>query len=150
MDFIFEYLNNWFDNSTYYHEGIDLTFTATDQIGGDLSSTDFEAGMYIRVQGSKNNDGAYLISSISDTAITIDTDYSTITTESEIEANMYWMDIPKSLKNIISTILTQDASVTNENVASETQGNRSITYVDEASTLNAFKSKLKPFRRMGW
>lgn len=151
MDFIFEYLNNWFiDDYDYYHKSINLTFTASDQIGGDLSSTDLVAGMFIKVGGSRLNDGAYLIKHITDSAITIDTDYSTILTEAEISCNIYYMDVPKSLRNIIATMLTEDAKAENENVQSEKQGDRSITYADERSVIKAFTSKLRPYRRMRW
>ena len=151
MDFIFEYLNNWFiDDYDYYHKSINLTFTATDQIGGDLSSTDLVAGMFIRVGGSKLNDGVYLIESITDTAITVDADYSTVLSEAEISCNIYCMDVPKSLRNIIATMITEDAKAENENVQSERQGNRDITYADERSVIKAFASKLRPYRRMRW
>ena len=150
MDFIFEYLHNYFLNYDYYHEGIDLTFTATDQIGGDLSSTDFVAGMFILISGTKMNDGAYLIESVSDSAITIDADYSTVLTEAEIEANIYFMDVPKSLRGIIADMLTYDSSNSDENVKTEKQGNRTLEYWDRSSTLKAFSSKLDPFRRMRW
>ncbi len=150
MDFIFEYLHNYFLNYNYYHEGIALTFTATDQIGGDLTSTDFTAGMFIKVSGTKLNDGAYLIKSVSDSAITIDTDYSSILTEAEITSNIYWMDVPKSLREVIAEMITFDASNTGDNISQEKQGNRDITYSGEASTLNAYSSKLQPFRRMRW
>jgi len=150
MDFIFEYLNNFFIDYSYYHEGIDLTFTAPDQIGGDLSSTDFEVGMYFKVEGTKNNDGAYLIKAISGTAITVDTDYSSIIAESEIRACIYWMDVPKSLKGIILSMLTTDSASTSDNVKSEKQGNRTLEYIDQSSTINAYKSKLSPFKKVKW
>lgn len=129
----------------------DVTFTSSDTLGATDFSDTFIVGEYILVEGSRVNDGVYLISSIDATTITVDATVDlTITTEPERTVTLTKLFIPKELIALIAEIKTYDASVTT-GLSSETQGNRSVSYADGGSSWKkAFGTDLSVYKRLRW
>ena len=155
-----EYLNNYFFEYTSgnsatvkyknYAYSKALTFTSADTIEGDFTDT-FIVGEYIYIENSRLNDGVYLISAIDDTSITIDTTIDiTVSTEAEVTCLITKCYIPKQLVSLIAEIKTYNTDSTT-GVASESQGNRSVSYTDGSSEWqNAFKGRLSAYKKLRW
>jgi hypothetical protein len=143
------YLNNYFINYNY-QSIIDSTFTATDTIAGDFEDT-FLVGEWIIISGTRLNDGVYLISAIDTTSLTIDTGYDKLITTEELAEDVLYrkLDIPAQLITIIADIATYQASES-IGIASESQGNTSITYASSSGWQGAFTSKLSQWRKLRW
>ena len=119
---VIKYLNNYFFQYTLgtlnYSYSKDVEFTSNDTLSGDFEDT-FLVGEYILVQGSRVNDGIYLISAIDNTSITIDTTVDiTITTEPETSVTITKLYIPKDLISLIAEIKAFNTSFS-DGIASE-------------------------------
>lgn len=145
-NYFLEYSNGVLSNSYT----VDSTFTATGTIEGDFTDT-FIAGEYILIQGTRLNDGIYLISAIDDTSITIDADLDIVlSTEAEVETTLTKLYIPKSLIALIAEIKTFNSSTT-AGISSESQGSRSISYENGSSTwTSAFSGRLSAYKKLKW
>ena len=140
-------LNNYFIGDTI-HEA-DVTFTTPDTLEGVFTDT-FQAGQYILISGSALNDGVYKISAITDTTITIDATVDiVVTSESEVIVSLTQCTIPKSLIAVIDDISTY-ATNTQDGLASESQGSRSVSYNGGSSWAVAFTDRLSPYRKLRW
>lgn len=127
----------------------DVTFTATDTMEADFTDT-FIVGEYVLIEGSRLNDGVYLISAIDDTSITIDTTVDiTISTEAEISCTITKLYIPKSFIALLAEIKAFNSGSTT-GLSSESQGSRSISYSGDSSWKMAFKNRLSQYRKLGW
>lgn len=155
LNSVLKELNNYFTKRTSgvlnYSFSVDSTFTAPATIAGDFTDT-FIAGEYIIIQGTRINDGVYLITSINDSSITIDTDVDiSIKTEPEVTSTLTKAYIPPELIELIAEI--KDYNDNNEDgLASEKQGNRSVSYgaVKRSGWKNAFGSRLSPYKKVRW
>ena len=149
---ILNYLNNYFADTDYSFETA-CTFTASDTIAGDFADT-FIVGEYILIEGSRVNDGVYLIKAIDGTSITIDltVDY-VITTEPETTMTLTKCYIPQDLISLIAEINTFNANST-DGIASESQGQRSVSYVSggngTSGWINAFSPRLSIHKKLRW
>ena len=136
-----------------YEYPIQATFTATDTISGDFEDT-FLVGEYIKIEGSRLNDGVFKIAAIDNTTLTIDTNFDQlIKTETEISVAMIKCFIPESLTDLIAEIKTYTDSHTVDGVKSESIDDYSITYTDEAGKSGwqgVFKGRLAQYKRVRW
>ena len=155
---VLNYLNNYFEQPNLYQYSaivyqftVDTTFTATDTLGGAFEDTVI-AGEYIRLQGTKLNDGVYLITANDATSLTIDATLDiAVATEAEISTTIKKSYIPAALLTIIAAIKVYNASTGAQGVKSESQGKRSITYAgNDNSWIGVYRSKLAPYKRLGW
>ena len=161
---VLDYLNNYFpkplnlynsdsvmlsNNYVSYEFAVSATFTTNATIAGAFTDT-YQVGEYIRIQGSRLNDGVYLISAIDATSITIDATLDiTITTESVVSCVFTKLYIPKAFIAIIADIKTYDASASN-GIKSEAQGDRSISYGGDSSWQSVYAKKLGRYKKLGW
>lgn len=150
---VLKYLNRWFyrlsNGLPEYSFSKDCTFTTANKIEADFAST-FLVGEYVKIEGSRLNDGVYKISAIDAISLTIDATVDlTITTEPEITCTLTKLDIPKELIALIAEIKTYNTNVT-DGVASESQGSRSISYGTQSGWQGAFKSRLSQYRKVRW
>ena len=133
---------------------IDSTFVAPDTINGVFTDT-FVVGEYILIEGSRVNDGAYLISAIDGSSMTIDaTVDKTIKAEAEVECTITKLFIPFDVVELIADIKDYNSNV-KTGVRSEQQGNRSITYGGGSSTSasgwkSAFANQLSTYKKVRW
>ncbi|MHA1302990.1 MAG: hypothetical protein ACTSPI_04735 [Candidatus Heimdallarchaeaceae archaeon] len=142
--------NYWLYNQQYlYQYSRDIEFTTTNTLTGDFADT-YLAGEYIRIQGSRLNDGIYLIDTINDTTITIDaTIDQIIRTEPEIGIVLIKAHIPQDLITLISEIKTYNSTGIIP-IAGESQGNRSVTYAKDSSWKSVYNGQLSIYKKLGW
>ena len=152
---VIEYLNNYFykysSGVTQYSFTKDVTFTTNNTLEGDFADT-FLVGEYIQLEDTRLNDGIYKIIAIDDTSITIDATLDiTIDTEAEISTTMTKLFIPKDLIATIAEIKTYNTNTT-DGIASESQGNRSVSYATSTNGSTgwqtAFKTRLNSYKRL--
>ncbi len=148
---------NDLNNSFYeYTSGVknysytkDISFTSEDTMLGGFTDT-FIVGEYVRVTGSRVNDGVYLISAIDTTSITIDTTVDAkIKTEPSTECTITKCYIPSDVVQMIAEIKEFDANLV-QGASSESQGSRSVSFADGASWKKAFSPRLSAYRKMRW
>ena len=155
---VLEYLNNYFFKYTLgvknYSYSKDVTFTTNTLTATDFSDT-FVVGEYILIEGTRLNDGVYKISAIDGTSITIDATLDiTIVAEAEVSTTLTKCYIPKDLVALIAEIKTYNTNTT-DGIASESQGNRSVTYTTSGSDgasgwQGAIASRLSKYRKCRW
>jgi len=153
LNSVLEYLNNYFFKYTStakeYSYAKDITFTTNNTMAGDFTDT-FLVGEYVLVEGSRINDGVYLISAIDDTTITIDATVDlTIDTEPQIDCTITKLFIPKQLISLIAEIKDYNTNVTT-GIASESQGNRSVSYGGSSGWKSAFSNQLSVYKKLRW
>ena len=154
------YLNNYFVDS--YLPGTTVDFDA------DASTITFEDGIdedevladqYIRIEGSKLNDGVFKITEVGTDEITIDGTLIDEEDAYQIRNERRWnyaLAIPSTLLSLITEMQTweTDHPAGGENVQSETLGPHSITYASGGAggtgIFSNFASRLKRWRKVGW
>ena len=150
---VLKYLNNYFfeytNGTRSYSYSKDVTFTSSATMSADWTDT-YIVGEYILVEGSRLNDGVYLISAIDATDITIDSTLDiTVSTEPEVSVTVSKCYIPKELIDIIADIKTYESN-SNPGISSESQGNRSVTYNGSSDWKTVYQSALSKYRKLGW
>ena len=147
-------INNYFfeysSGSKQFSYSKDVTFTTNNTlIASDFSDT-FIVGEYILIENSRINNGVFLITAIDGTTITIDATLDlTITTEPERSVTLTKCFIPGELLALIEDVKTYDTNITT-GLASESQGNRSVSYGDSSGWKKAFSSDLSIYKRLRW
>ena len=154
LNAVLKYLNNYFFEYTLgaknYTFSKDVTFTTNTLTATSFADT-FLAGEYVLIEGTRLNDGVYLISTIDATTITIDSTLDlTISAEPEITTTLTKLYIPKELLSLIVTIKTFNAN-SGSGIASESQGNRSVSYANGSGDWKtAFSPQLSTYRKLRW
>jgi hypothetical protein len=143
------YLNNRFENYDYQYL-IDVEFDYPAEILGDFSDT-FLAGEWVKISGTRLNDGIYLIESISDTSMIVSIEYDRhINNEDETEDVLFIKcDIPKELADLALVIETYKGSA-QAGLGAESQGGRAVTYKGDSSWQNVYAKDLSRWRRLRW
>jgi len=147
-------LNNYFikytngvANFTFSKE---VTFTSNDTLTATSFADTFIAGEYIHIEGTRVNDGVYLISAIDATTITIDATVDfTITNEPEVSTTLTKLYIPDDVIQLVDEINTYNTN-NEDGVVSESQGNRSVTFDGGSSWRKAFSKRLSSYRKVRW
>jgi len=136
IDQILKEINNYFVRSVEYS-----TITIAGTLITGFSET-YIAGQYINIEGSVLNDGTYKILSNTSGVITLTTSLSSETTSMYI----YGLQIPKSIIDLSTEISTYAQAIT-PGVASESQGGRSVSYIEGSSSWqSAYKKTLNAYR----
>jgi len=153
LNAVLKEINNYFFKYTSgvknYQFTKDVAFTADTLTATSFADT-YIAGEYILIEGTRINDGVYLITAIGATTITVDSTLDiTISIEPEVETILTKCYIPGSLLALIADIKTYDTKVTT-GLASESQGNRSISYAGSSGWRNAFNSQLSVYKKLRW
>jgi len=132
----------------YYPWSLDTSGYAieVDGVTGSFSAT-YIVGQYINIQNSVINDGTYKITTVSGSKLTLD---ATLTVEPNNTDICIWgLRLPAGLISLISDITTYvSGQTTKADLASESQGNRSISYKNGSSWQSAFKSQLSQYRNL--
>ena len=147
---VLAYLNNYFVDS--FASNIYVTITAVDK-KITLSTPDetiddigveLEVAQYLRIEGSKLNDGIFKVGSVGSNYIVVE---ETLIDEEADYINLYELAIPQKLLSLVTEMI--DWSGTN-NVKSEKLGPHSITYDKPVTVFNSFESRLKRWRKVGF
>jgi len=142
-------INNYFKDCDSLSFTKDVVFTADDTLTGDFTDT-FFAGEYILIEGTRLNNSVYLIASVNDTTITIDTTVDRlIKTEPSVSATITKCSIPDDLIDTVAKMKAYNANVTT-GISSESQGNRSVSYGNYNGWVSAFNSLLSTYRKLRW
>ena len=161
---VLAYLNNYFVYSYAPNVYVDfdsdtktITLADDEEYTFDDYALDIRGDQYIRILGSRLNDGVYKATGITDTVVTvgtplIDEDYGYVT--------IYELAIPQKLLDIVDEMVTWEASgsspVTVGNIQSETLGPHSVTYAKTGSSnkpmtvFDTFNGRIKRWRKVGW
>jgi len=148
------YLNNYFVDS--YLPGTTVDFdaeTSTIAFEDGIDEDEVLADQYVRIEGSKLNDGVFKISEVGTDVLTVD---GTLYDEPDAYIYFYALAIPPTLLSLITEMQTweTDHPAGGENVQSETLGPHSITYASGGAggtgIFSNFASRLKRWRKVGW
>lgn len=144
---VLNYINHYYKTDDIYTKEVAFTSDAT--LTADFTDT-LLASEYFLIDGSRLNDYAFKVSANNTTSLTIDNTVDlTILNEPEIKVTITRLDIPRDLLALIAEIKTYNTNVV-DGVASEAQGNRSISYQDGSSWQVAFSSRLSKYKKLRW
>ena len=109
---------------------------------------DVRVNQYIRIEGSRLNDGVHKVSAKGDTSVTVDSTLIDEESDSNLDyVTIYGLAIPQKLLSIITEMADWSGT---SNVKSETLGPHSITYDRPVTVFNSFESRLKKYKKVGW
>ena len=163
---VLAYLNNYF---VYAHAPsifIDCDATAktisladTDYTWDDYA-LDPKVDQYIRVEGSRLNDGVYKVTAVDTTSVTVDTTLIDEESDEDLDyVTIYELAIPQKLISLIDEMITWEASsITPSSVGhiqSEKLGPHSITYAKKVNNkpitvFDTYSGRLKRWRKVGF
>lgn len=129
---ILDYLNNYFITSRESISGMTTTLTLTGN---------YAVGQYICIDGSKLNDDVYQIESINGSTVKLTQNLKPESTNCIV----FGMSVPNSIIRISADISTY-AQASSQGIASESQGSRSVSYVDGSSWQSVYKKTLNAYR----
>ena len=133
---VFDYTNNYFHNNAVRIRGQIFTFSTTGTIvvdGTNFSTYSFASGDEIHVVDSVRNDGLFTASSVSSATITVSTENTVLSETEESNVTIVKMDVPKSLKPIIASMIWFRIDKPYGTVVSESLGDYSVTYAQYGS-----------------
>jgi len=147
---VLNYLNNYFIES--YTSNIYVDFTAeTKEIALATEGKTFadvgielETDQYIKIEGSKLNDGIYKVDTVDTDCIVVE---EALIDEKAGSIDIYGLAIPRKLLAIITEMQSWSGTA---NVKSESLGPHSITYDRPVTVFNQFESRIKHWRKVGW
>ena len=152
---VLAYLNNYFVYSHAPSIFIDCNATAKTITLADTDYTwddyalDPKVDQYIRIVGTRLNDGVYKVTMVDTTSVTVDA--TLIDEESDEDLNyvtIYELAIPQTLIDLVDEMIAEGSVA--ENIKSEKLGPHSITYDSSSSIFGKFKSRLKRWRKVGF
>ena len=154
LEEVLGYLNNFFVYAHAPSVFIDCDATAktisladTDYTWDDYA-LDPKVDQYIRIEGSRLNDGVYKVTAVSETSVIVDTTLIDEESDEDLDhVTIYELAIPQTLLSLITEMI--DWSGTN-NVKSEKLGPHSITYDKPVTVFTSFESRLKRWRKVGF
>jgi hypothetical protein len=151
---MFDYTNNYFHNNNVRLRSHNFTFsTGSSTTGGTISvdgtnfsTWSFQSGDEIHVVNSARNDGIYTATSVSSATITISTTQTLKVEDSETFCTIVKMDVPKSVKPIVSAMIKSKIDSPGGNVKSERLGDYSITYGGSGEYPDGLLASLNKYR----
>ena len=131
----------------YYPASLETNTYAivVDGIIGNLSQN-YIVGQYINIQNSILNDGTYKITAVTANKLTLD---SVMIEETTDNVRIWGLRLPRGLIELIADITSYVASQPSANIQAESQGNRSVTYVEGGSNWKStFANRLSAYKNM--
>ena len=150
------YLNNYFVYTYAPNVYVDIasvedasTITlADDDIDFDDIALDIKADQYIRIVGTRLNDGVYKVSGVEDNVVTVDATLIDEESDEDLDhVTIYELAIPQKLLSLVTEMIAWSGT---DNVKSERLGPHSITYDKPVTVYTQFESRLNRWRRLGW
>ena len=150
------YLNNYFVYTYAPNVYVDIasvedasTITlADDDIDFDDIALDIKADQYIRIVGTRLNDGVYKVSGITDNVVTVEATLIDEESDEDLDhVTIYELAIPRKLVDIITEMIAWSGT---SNIISEKLGPHSVTYDKPVTVFNSFESRLKRWKKIGW
>jgi len=160
---VLAYLNNYFVYTYAPNVYVDIT-AETSTIA--LADTDYDfddyaldarVGQYVRIEGTRLNDGVYKVATVGDASFTVEETLLDELSDEDLDyVTIYELAVPQELLTIITEMQTweTDHPSGSDNVKSETLGPHSITYGDAggggSGVFGNFASRLKRWKKVGW
>ena len=155
LEEVLAHLNNFFVYSHAPSIFIDCDATAKTITLADTDYTwddyalDPKVDQYIRVEGSRLNDGVYKVTVVDTTSVTVSTALIDEESDEDLDhVTIYELAIPQKLISLVDEMIAE-GSIT-ENIKSEKLGPHSITYNNPSSIFGKYKSRLKRWRKVGF
>ena len=136
---LLNYLNNFFVKT------FELSALTFDSAGKTISGTSetYLEGQYILIEDTVLNDGVYKITDITAGVLTV-----AETLQDETNPAYVWgLAVPGAVVALESEIATFKAA-TDDGLASESQGSRSVSFKNGSSWSEVYKARLIPYRRL--
>ena len=166
---VLAYLNNYFVYTFAPNVFVDIVsapgastiaIAAEDDTFTDYA-LDIRVNQYIRIVGTRLNDGVYKVSVVGDNSVTVDATLIDEESDTDLDyVTIYELNIPQKLLSLVDEMITWEASssspVTVGNIQSEKLGPHSITYAKTGSNnkpmsvFDVFGGRLKRWRKVGW
>ena len=159
-------LNNYFVYSHAPSIFIDCDATAKTISLADTNYTwddyalDPKVDQYIRIEGSRLNDGVYKVTAVDTTSVTVDATLIDEESDEDLDyVTIYELAIPQTLLSLVDEMVSWEASssspVTVGNIQSEKLGPHSITYAKTSdnkpiTVFDTFSGRLKRWRKVGF
>lgn len=148
------YLNNYFVYTYAPNVYIDITAStktialADSDYDFDDYALDIKVGQYVRIEGTRLNDGVYKVATVGTTSFTVvETLIDEVSDEDLDYVTIYELAIPQKLLSIITEMIAWSGT---NNVKSESLGPHSITYDKPVTVFNSFESRIKRWKKVGW
>jgi len=145
------YLNNKFTNTNLYISVNTISFVANAISDSDsgIVTAGFAQDMDIYIQGSKHNNGFYVLSSVAAGVMKVK-DHTFVTETAEFTPVIYQVQYPKGL-NIVTANLIKHQMTQGQNtgVASESIGDYSVSY-DMSGIPMSLLQQLSPYKKVGF
>ena len=152
---VLAYLNNYFVYTHAPNIFIDCDATAKTITLADTDNTwddyalDPKVDQYIRVEGSRLNDGVYKVTAVDTTSVTVDATLIDEESDEDLDhVTIYELAIPQTLIDLVDEMIAEGS--VSENIKSEKLGPHSITYENPTSIFGKYMSRLKRWRKVGF
>jgi hypothetical protein len=146
------YLNNYFVYTYAPNVYIDITASTKTIALADIDydfddyALDIKVGQYVRIEGTRLNDGVYKVVTVSNTSFTV---VETLIDEESDEdldyVTIYELAIPQKLLSIITEMIAWSGT---DNIKSESLGPHSITYDRPSNVFNSFEGRIKGWKKV--
>jgi len=151
---VLAYLNNYFVYAYAPSIFIDcdagastISLADTNYIWDDYA-LDPTINQYIRIEGSRLNDGVFKVTAKDTTSVTVDATLIDEESDEDLDyVNIYELAIPQNLLSIITEMQGWSGTA---NITSEKLGPHSITYSEPVTIFSQFESRLKRWKKVGW
>lgn len=136
---LLQYINKWYVNSLETQ-----TFTiVSDGIEGTFSQN-YVVGQYISIDNSILNDGVYKLTGVTASKLSV---AETLQTEAVNTVFIWGLAIPPDIVNL-SIAIDIHIGKSQDGIASESQGGRSISYANNSTWSSVFGARLSKYRSL--
>jgi hypothetical protein len=151
---VLSYLNNYFVYAYAPHVYIDITASTKTIALADITydfddyALDIKVGQYVRIEGTRLNDGVYKVVTVATTSFTVlETLIDEVSDEDLDYITISELAIPNKLLSIITEMIAWTGT---DNVKSESLGPHSITYDRPSNVFTSFEGRIKRWKKLGW
>ena len=153
---VLAYLNNYFVYTYAPHVFVDIisvagasTITlADDSYEFTDYALDVRVDQYIRIVGTRLNDGVYKVSEVGDNSVTVNSTLIDEESDEDLDyVTIYELNIPQKLLSLVDEMIAWSGT---NNIISEKLGPHSVTYSKPTTVFNSFEGRLKRWKKIGW
>ena len=148
------YLNNYFVYTYAPNVYVDfdaatkkITLATVGEILDDYA-LDIKISQYIRIEGSRLNDGVYKVTAVGTNYVTVNETLIDELSDDDLDyVTIYELAIPQKLLSIVTEMIAWTGT---DNIKSESLGPHSITYDRPSNVFSSFNGRIKHWRKVGW
>lgn len=148
------YLNNYFVYAYAPNVYVDFDAVTKKIILADTDydfddyALDIRVNQYIRIEGSRLNDGVYKVTAVGTNNVTVNE--TLIDEESDLDLDyvtIYELAIPQKLLSIITEMIAWTGT---DNIKSESLGPHSITFDRPSNVFTSFEGRIKRWKKVNF